>query len=1113
MIGNKNRVWLGYACYLFIFFIFSCKEREKGPPLFEVLKSDHTGLNFANHLTSSDSFNLFKYMYFYNGAGVGAGDFNNDGLVDLYFASNQGDNSMYLNTANLQFRNVTAECGIPLDNAWSTGVSVVDINNDGLLDLYISRVGKYRILQSQNQFLICQGIDKNGIPHYVDKAKEYGLDFSGFGTQAAFLDYDMDGDLDIFLLNHSVHENGTFRARNDFVGTFHPTTGSRLFRHDGNLFTDVTKECGINSSALGYGLGISVSDINLDGYPDIYIGNDFHENDYLYINQHNGTFKDDLVKEMMHTSQYTMGVDVADADNDGYPEVISVDMLPSDPYVLKRSLGEDDYDIFNMKIGYGYNYQYTRNNLQYNRRNGNFSEIGLYAGIAATDWSWAPLWMDFDNDGLKDLFISNGIPKRMNDIDYINYISDEEIQQKIRDNKVDEKDRALIDKFPPIKIPNKFFKNSGSMKFTDLEDKIGHDVDSYSNGAVYADLDNDGDLDIVVNNIDEDAVIYQNKTNDKKDQSFVQLRLKGPATNINAAGSKVVVFAGKEIRTYEKFGVHGFLSSMETPIHIGLDNTKTDSVFLIWPDNTFQRIVFSDHRLSFEYSKGLPLFNYNLIRNHIENASYTVKDITREVDLSYLHTENAFTEFDREPLIPHMVSTEGPGLAVGDINKDGLEDIFIGSSKGNKSGVFLQQASGTFIRTLQPSLDSDSSYEDIDACWVDVNNDALTDLVVASGGNEYYGKDLHLLPRVYLNDGSSRLIKKENAFDSIYQTASCIRSADFNGDGFPDLFIGGRAVPWEYGKKPPSYLLANDGKGKFTDATPLVAPELSDAGFVTGACWNDIDKDKDLDLIVCSEWGTIDVYLNTKGKFVKRVLFDKKGWWNFILPCDIDGDGNIDFIAGNLGLNSRLHASDDQPVRLYYNDFDDNGKKEQVMTYYLSGKQIPFSNKAEMDRQLPIMRKRFLYAKDFAKATLDDILTSDKIETSQLLTANYFSNCMLINKGNLQFTAQPLPWQAQLSSFRDAVIVDANNDSLPDLFLVGNYYGTNIEMGRYDADYGSLLINKGNGNLAYEQLNGLTLKGQSRAVRKIHNKGKEAFVIAKNNDSAMVIRFITDQTR
>lgn len=1108
---NRSSICLLTCIILYSLFFSSCEGKKKGPFVFKVLKSDKSGLTFANNLKSSDSLNLFKYMYFYNGAGVGAGDFNNDGLTDVFFASNQGDNSLFLNQGNLHFKNVTGQTGIPPDKAWSTGVSVVDINNDGLLDIYVSRVGKYKILNSNNQFLICQGINKDGIPQYSDKAKEYGLDFSGFGTHAAFLDYDMDGDLDIFLLNHSVHESGNFRARNQFTGTSHQTSGSRLYRNDGNIFTNVTAECGINSTAIGYGLGIVVSDINLDGYPDIYIGNDFHENDYLYINQKNGQFRDVSGSSMMHTSQYTMGVDIADANNDGYPEIVAVDMLPSDPYILKRSLGEDNYDIFHLKIRYGYNYQYTRNALQFNRGNGNFSETALYSGIAATDWSWAPLWVDFDNDGLKDLFISNGIPKRMNDIDYINYVSDQSIQQKIRDNKINEKDKILIDKFPQIKIPNKFYRNTGSLKFEDLQDKIDNDPSTYSNGAVYADFDNDGDLDVVVNNIDEEALVYQNLSNDKKEQLYLQLKLTGPKNNINAVGSKVIVHAGAEIRTYEKYAVRGFLSSMEAPLHIGLGKSNADSVILIWPDNSFERLNINKQiTLQLTYREGLPLFDYSRVTSFKINPSFTAEDITAEVNLHYFHQENSFPEFDREPLMPHMLSTEGPALAVGDINNDGMEDVFIGSAKGKRRGLFIQQAAGRFTELRMPAIESDSNYEDIEATWADVNNDGNLDLIIASGGNEYYGKDHHLLPNVYLNDGKANFTRKADAITGIYETSACVVANDINGDGFIDLFIGGRGVPWQYGVKPPSYLLLNDGTGKFTDVTDKYSSELRNAGFVTKAIWIDIDKDNKKDLVVCLEWGTIDAYLNKNGTLVKKVLSDKKGWWNFILPVDINGDGNIDFVAGNVGLNSRLTASVKEPVRLYYNDFDDNGKKEQILTYYLNGKEIPFANKAEMDRQLPVMRKRFLYAKDFAKASLEDIVTRDKLASAELLSANYFSNCVLMNKGNMNFEVMPLPWEAQLTSFRDAVVVHANDDNLPDIMLVGNYYENNIEMGRYDADYGSLLLNDGNGGFTYAELKGLAIKGQSRNVEKILIGNRESYIVAKNNDSAVVISFIPD---
>ncbi|RYF89041.1 MAG: VCBS repeat-containing protein, partial [Chitinophagaceae bacterium] len=460
----------------------ACQDRKDGSFVFDALTEAETGLHFANKLTPTDSFNLFDYMYYYNGSGVAAGDLNNDGKADLFFAANQSANKIYLNEGNLKFKDITAASGIPQDQAWSTGVSLVDINNDGLLDIYVSRVGNYKILKGKNQFLICQGINSEGIPTYKDMASDYGLDYSGFSTQAAFLDVDMDGDLDMFLLNHSVHENGVYRPRQEFLGKPHPVAGARLYRNDGLRFTDITAASGINSSVIGYGLGISVADINLDGYPDLYIGNDFHENDYLYINDGKGTFREEITTRIGHTGRFTMGVDVADVNNDGYSEIISMDMLSDDPYTLKRSLGEDDYDIFNLKISYGYQHQYTRNNLQYNRRNGHYTELGLYAGLAATDWSWSPLWMDFDNDGLKDLFISNGIPKRMNDIDYINFVSNEEIQRKLQPGSNSQNNLEMIEKFPKIKIPNKFFRNNDEFRFTDLKDSIGNSPDTYSNG-------------------------------------------------------------------------------------------------------------------------------------------------------------------------------------------------------------------------------------------------------------------------------------------------------------------------------------------------------------------------------------------------------------------------------------------------------------------------------------------------------------------------------------------------------------------------------------------------------------------------------------------------------
>jgi hypothetical protein len=1143
MCSIKRQWHIVLAVSLFVTCAVSCKTGHKEQALFEVLDSDRTGLSFVNKLTPTDSFNLFDYMYYYNGSGVAAGDFNNDGKIDLFFAANQSNNRIYLNEGDLKFKDITAQSKIPQDGGWSTGVSIVDINNDGWLDIYVSGVGNFHSLHSKNQFLICQGINAEGIPVYADKAKEYGLDYSGFSTQAAFLDIDMDGDLDMFLLNHTVHENGVYRPRQEFLGAVHPVSGARMFRNDGGHFSDFTTQSGINSSVIGYGLGIAVADLNLDGFPDIYIGNDFHENDYLYINNGKGVFSEQITDKIAHTGRFTMGVDVADVNNDGHSEIISMDMLSDDPYILKRSLGEDDYDIFNLKISYGYQYQYTRNNLQYNRGTGYFTELGLYSGIAATDWSWCPLWMDFDNDGLKDLFISNGIPKRMNDIDYINFVSNEEIQRKLSPG--DHKDNGLdmIDKFPKIKIKNKFFKNDGSLSFTDVGAQVANPKETYSNGAVYADFDNDGDLDIVVNNIDESALLYRNNFNEGinsdpakgapvkpgtgdsasatkpgiQGPTSFSILLKGDSSNKRAIGSKLIVCAGKNIRLYEKFGVHGFQSSIDIPFHVGAVNLVIDSVLLVWPDNSYEQIpmekILSANRspgiktnpVIVEYKQGLPRFDYSCKLFEKKYVAGKASDLTRQVCINYKHEENVFAEFNREPLLPHMLSTEGPALAVGDVNGDGLDDIFIGAARDKMPSLWIQKPGGKFERSMQEALDNDSIFEDVSACWTDVNKDGHQDLVVASGGNEFYGQSGNAMPRVYINDGS-KLARKKDAFENVHLTASVVVAADYNGDGFDDLFIGGRTVPMEYGSIPQSYLLQNDGKGRFTDVTVNASADLKNPGFITSAAWSDIDKDGDPDLLLSAEWNGLTAYINDKGRFTKQLLTDKKGWWNFMLPCDVDNDGDLDIIAGNLGLNSRLRASEQEPVNMYYYDFDGNAKKEQLLTYYLNHKEIPFASIAELNKQIPVIRKKFLYAGDFAKAALPDIFGADKLKAAALFQANYFSNAILINDGGMKFTVKALPWEAQLTSFRDATIVNANNDSLPDVLLVGNYFESNTEMGRYDGDFGTILINQGSGNFKTEILHGTLVKGQVRHVAAFGAAANQQyFILARNNDSAMVI--------
>lgn len=1105
---------LNYSIGLLMILMAGCSQK-KTASLFVPLTHEQTGIHFSNKVQPTPSFNLFSYMYFYNGAGVGAGDFNNDGLIDLFFAANQQPNALYLNTGKLNFKDVTAEAKIPSDGNWSTGVSVVDINNDGLLDIYVCNVGNYKTLKGKNQLLVCQGIT-NGVPVYADQAADYGLDFSGFSTQAAFLDYDADGDLDMFLLNHSVNHDGNYAPRGLFVQTYDSLAGQRLYRNNQQIgkdgkksigFSNVTKEAGINGSKIGYGLGVTVADINLDGWPDIYVGNDFHENDYLYINQQNGTFAEQGSRQLMHTSQFSMGVDVADVNNDAYPEIISMDMLPYDPYMLKRSLAEDDYNIFQQKLQYGYTYQYARNNLQYNRKNGMFSEVGQYAGIHATDWSWASLWMDFDNDGLKDLFVSNGIPKRMNDIDYVNYVSGDDLQQKLKQNTIQDKDLSLISKFPEIKIPNQFFRNKGNLQFQNLTDNIQNNLPTFSNGSVYADLDNDGDLDLVVNNINDPVLIYENKTNATgQENNYVKLQLKGDSNNINALGAKLLLYAKDQLYTYEQYPVHGFQSSMLLPLQAGLKNIQVDSALLIWPDRTCQPVQWAnDHLVKLAYKKGLPSFDFEQRFAKTGNTKQTMlEDITSATGINYKHQENLFNEFDREPLIPHMVSTEGPALAVADINGDGLDDVFIGASKGYKNAVYTQTISGTFTKMNQPALAADSMWEDVDAIWVDVNNDKAIDLVIATGGNEYYENDEHLRPLLYLNDGRGNLRKKSNVFTEIVNTQSKVIADDVNGDGFIDLFFAGRSVPWAYGMTPRSYLMLNDGYGNFKDITPTVAPALVQPGLITDAQFIDMDKDQQKDLLIAYQWGGIELFLKKQNGFERKMITTKKGWWQSIYADDIDQDGDIDLIAGNFGLNSRITASEKYPVKMYMNDFDDNGRVEQIMTYFVNGTEMPLSSKLQLEKSIPVLRKKYLYAADFAKAELKQLFAPQKFEKAYQLETNCFEHLLLLNEGDLKFSAQALPQETQFSQLR-AVIKMENNGS-PYWLTMGNYYENNVEIGRQDADFSTILqYVKGKGLVASTAKSPL-ITGQVRKAQPILIRKSKAFILARNNDAVVVLQ-------
>lgn len=1105
--------------FLIILLSISCEQAPELAPAFELLRKDATGLDFDNTPHQNADINVFNYMYFFNGGGVAAGDFNNDGKIDLFFTSNMGPDKLFLNDGGLHFRDVTqmAEINPPSSGtiSWKTGASVVDLNNDGLLDLYISQVGDYKAIKGHNRLLICQRIE-NGIPIFADKSSEWGLDLVGFGTQAAFFDYDGDGDLDMFQLNHSLHQNGTFGPRKQFEGTTHPLSGDKLLENREGKFVDVTTQKGIQSTVIGYGLGIVISDLNLDGWPDIYIGNDFHENDYLYINSPvagkpgERCFKESLASSIQHTSRFSMGVDAADLNHDGFNEIISLDMEPEDPEILKASLGEDGFAIYQMKLGYGYQNQYARNALQLNDGTGHFQEIAQYAGVSATDWSWSPLFADFDADGNKDLFISNGIPRRMNDVDYMKF-QESKGEQSANEGGTEADKLAIVEKMPRIKLPNKFFHNHGDLRFEDWNGRIKNDLPTFSNGAITADLDNDGDLDVVVNNIEDEPFVYKNLERDQQAANHASLcfQLKGPAANRNAIGTRVVLYRKNAMRQVEEFyPVRGYQSSCLAPMVIGIgDPNSVDSALVIWPDRSYERLENLNFNKCSDLSwrPGLPEFDYSRLKKNTDTP-FPFHDITQSAGLTFQHIENPFIEFNREALIPNMVSAEGPALAVGDVNGDGLEDVFFGSSKFEKSALYLQQKSGAFQLKTPQAILQDSIFEDVDAVFCDMDQDGDLDLAIAAGGNEWRSRDEAMKQRYYLNDGQGNFERHD--FPAAFATASCILPCDFNQDGRIDFFIGARAQPWSYGLTPSSYLFQNKGNGTFEDVSEQLGGGLKQAGLVKNGAWADLDGDGNQDLILAIEWEPITVFMNhvSSGKgFEKKVLNEQSGWWNFVLPGDFDGDGDQDILAGNLGQNGRFHPTPAEPVRLYVSDLDNNGQVDQILTYYLKHKELPFATFEEITKTIPSIKKKYLYAKDFAHASLPEIFGKDKLKKSVKREMNTVESMFFENTGGLQFKAHPLPAELQFSTLNAACATDLDGDGRMEVLLGGNFFECNIEMGRYDANFGNVLRFAKDGEMQVLPLGDIRIKGAVRRIRPVKTGGNTAYIFARNNEKCLVL--------
>jgi hypothetical protein len=1094
--------------------IISCDSTHRK---FRLVPSSESGITFRNTLTETVDFNIFNYMYFYNGGGVAVGDLNGDQLPDIYFTSNQEPNKLYINKGNLKFTDATDQAGVAGFNGWATGVTMADVNSDGKLDIYVGYLGDYLIYRGRNQLFINEGNDANGIPKFTDRAIEFGLDLVGFSTQAAFFDYDRDGDLDMFMLNHSLHEQGTF-GRSTLRYSPHPLAGDKLLRNDNGRFVEVTNGSGIYNSVIGYGLGVVISDVNLDGWPDIYVGNDFHENDYLYINQGNGTFREILESSMTHTSRYTMGVDFADINNDAFPDLISMDMLPADPKILKASQAEDPYDVYNFKTSYGFNHQFARNCLQINNQDGTFSEIALLAGVAATDWSWSALFSDFDLDGNKDLFISNGIYRRSNDLDYINFISVDSVQMKMKYD-MSENELMYIKKMPQIKLSNYIYRNNGDSTFSDKSADWGIEDLSYSNGAAYADLDNDGDLDLVVNNLEDEASLYENTTispASEQPNGFLQVTLSGKNGNTYGIGAKIILYDSGKLQLQECMPTRGYQSSVDPRLNFGVGRASAiDSLVVIWNDGSFQTIknVKPGQRMTLDQNNASGSYDYS----RFHQSRQPLKSV--DVGIPYRHIENKFVEFNREALIPHMVSSEGPAAAVGDVNGDGRDDLFLGGAKWKAASMLMQTADGKFVPIAQPAIAADSTYEDVDAVFFDADNDKDPDLLVVSGGNEFSGKSEYMNSRLYLNNGRGSFTRS-SAFPPIFNTGSCAAVNDLDGDGDLDIFLGSRTTPWRYGISPDSYILLNDGRGKFSDATDAIAPQLRKFGFVKNASWVDLDGDNINELVIAAEWSPITIFRNVNGKLQllpvhEAGLENTEGWWNVIKPIDIDGDGDVDLVAGNMGLNSKLHASPERPVRLYTGDFDENDSTDEVLTYFIGENEYPFNTRDEMTKQMPSLKKKYLSYRKFAATTFHEMFSDDVLANKEQHVVNTFETCVIENLGNLKFKMRKLPAAAQFSSVNAILAEDVNGDKSVDLLLAGNYYPINIQMGRNDASYGLLLLGNGKGGFSAMPAvqSGFKVQGEVRKLLKLNVGGEIRFAAIRNNDSIQCFTTTTGERK
>ena len=1083
-------------------FFASCHTTETAPvkdALFQLMPSAQTGIHFANNVVETTEFNIFKYRNFYNGGGVAIGDVNNDGKPDIFFTSNQQTNKLYINKGNWTFEDVTDKAGLQSNHKWHTGVTMADVNGDGWLDIYVSNSGDMPGDDRSNELYINQ---KDG--SFKEEAHEYGLDDKGLSTQAVFFDYDNDGDLDCFVLNNSYRPSENFGYDRNIRNTRDLKGGHRLYRNDNGHFTDISEKAGIYGSEIGFGQGITVGDVNNDGWEDIYVSNDFFEKDYLYINQQNGTFKEVINDAMGHISQTSMGSDIADINNDGWLDIFTADMLPETDFRLKTTTKFDDYDVQNAKLKNDFHHQFTGNCLQLNNGDGSFSEIAQLAGVSATDWSWGALCFDFDNDGWKDIFVSTGISKDLTNQDFLEFFASEEV---LNQGGYDYK--TMLDKMPSTPISDYGFLNQRNLRFTNATARLGLQRPGFSNGAAYGDLDGDGDLDLVVNNENAEAFVYRNMSSEKSTAHYLKIKLQGNTANSFGIGTQVTLYNKDGYQVLEQIPVRGFQSSMEPALNFGTGQTTiVDSLVIRWPGLKEQVLqnIRTDTTILVKQADANRLF---VPKVHAYTALY--KNITALVITGdILHKENSFSDFDAERLIPKMISAEGPKLAVGDVNGDGLEDFFMGSATGDTAKLFLQQPDGHFVQKVQPAFINDKDIENTGAVFFDADNDGDLDLVLAAGGNQLQQSTANKLTRLYLNDGKGNFTRTNKVWPEIAINASCIRVADFDRDGDEDIFIGGRSVPGSYGLIPQSVLLQNDGHGNFTNITQSVAPSLLKAGMVTDAQWADIDGDGIKELVLAGDWMPVTIFAYRNGQLVKTAeIPNSNGWWNCITIADMNGDGFADIIAGNNGLNTRIKADKDHPARLYVSDFDKNGQTECIPVYYKTdGKAYPYYLRGDMVEQMPYLKKKLLRFDNYAGKTMEEIFSDDELKDAEIRTVNQTQSCIFYNNGKGLFTMQPLPLHAQFSPVFGILVTDLDGDGNKDIFLAGNFYGLKPETGRFDASYGVSLLGNSQHNFRYisPAETGLFVRGEVRDIQEIKTRTSRLIVVARNNETLQVFK-------